>query len=195
MKTFFELLAICTFISGCYPKINGTSRVINLTEKTPANIEQLQIECQSLEQVGDVHDLIKKIDSDIEAVHNLINNYEIPEVKEEIIDIARRIQMSVDELTAIIDSDYSQNSYLQNVEWEIIPRNVLIATNDRKWKFLAAGVEQAYTWSGEITNAHEMMNFKIEDNVLKVNFARPASLIELCQLQKTLVLVIGVVVE
>jgi Zn-dependent M32 family carboxypeptidase len=158
------------------PKVTGKTVYKNQQQQA-----ELSDSCEALQQLGSVKSLLQKIKSDMSRIHKMMDEPDLQSIEKDVRRLAKRVHENSVTLIQIIDSDFSKVTLTQKIRWSV-------KAEKSHWQIHRAWVEKAYNWSGPAPEILQSLEINSGDHSVEVTLERPASLVEVCQLQKTLVL-------
>lgn len=180
MKILVTFLALLMF--SCLQHVAGESQHGTTTEESAAIISQ----CQELSKIGNVKELSQEIDLSMMQIEKLLQQKDLTQVEETIRELATQVKDNSNLLVSIIDSKFSVPDHVQNLNWQIKPL-VYPRSMDREiWKISNYSFEKIYTWNGESPELASQFKVFTDQNQLSISLTRPATLIELCQLESSM---------
>lgn len=165
-------------ISGCTATIEGQSLRHN-----PEEAKEIKEKCHELKKIGNVSTLSDKIDAEMGAIEEILTQAEPTQYEIEIKSHASRVRNYTSQLIEVLNSEYATPNYMQYLRWEI---------NDSIYEPVSGKIENVFLWNGEDSNLAKQFDIKISRSGLRVQLIRPASLIEICQLEKLMNVVLAV---
>lgn len=169
-------VAICS--SGCTATIEGQSLRSN-----PEQAREIVEKCRELKKIGNVAVLSDKIDTEMEAIEEILERADPTKYEVQIKTHAERVRSHTGQLIEVLNSDYAKLDYTQVVRWTI--------TSDFDTP-VSAKVEKAIIWNGEDEILAGQFDIKVSRSEVRVQLVRPASLIELCQLERMMNVILSV---
>ncbi len=185
MKNVIALLCLTGMLVGCEaPEIQGQNIYQNQSE-----MESILKSCERLDKLGNLRDLRSQIHSQMGYLKALINQ-SAPE--EQVRSLTHKIQKDAQNLNRIIGSKYSSISEIQSLFWDLSSSHLGLSPEAaRYWKLADMKIDQIYSWNNETRNIWENLHLSLSENGGGfVSLSRPASLIEICQLQEAMVIVV-----
>ncbi len=184
MKSVFCTIATTLLLSGCFPSVDGKSIYLSKNEYS-----KIASECRNLNKIGDYQRVKIKINADVDHVKRLIANDDLQKVKSEIEFLQSRIQKNSDLLIKLLGQENSAVSYTQSLKWVLGAEDLGFKNQGfGAWQIHSAEIVNIYSWNGENKNLIKTVKIDIHPDEVIIRFQRPATLIELCQLQQTIVM-------
>ena len=188
MKILISILAL--LLCGCVPTIEGKNI---FSQKTDAS--KLKVICEELASIGNASELIDAINQDAQQILTLLNEEDPSSVLAEVKRLKHQIQGNVKTLSALLGPKFTDANFKQEIKW--------VATKDdyqrflpvlRQWHLtdseLAAGydLESGDSFEDGASNKDLLRwtSSRISGSKAIFSFSRPASALQLCQLQNTI---------
>lgn len=189
-KWIWLLLSVALF-NGCTATIEGES-----LRTSSEQVKIVQEKCNGLRKLGNVAQISDQVDTEMAAIEELLSLHDPQGTKDAIHLHAQNIKQQSNKLIEILGSQYAETDQTQFVRWflyeDVYPVSAIMAT---PFKPVSAKVTKAFIWNGEDTSLPEQFDIQIKSNRVRVQLIRPATLIELCQLEKLMNLVLSVTFE
>lgn len=187
------LFSICLMSVGCLPEIKSS-----YDNKQPAEAAVILEDCRALQGQGDVRLLVSSIRNKKEELINLSNQEMTEEVSAKAHVIAESIQALAGQLINILDSDFTQAKFEQRLRWQIQPQDykyMLSEYNQANAVIVGASADAVYSWNAQDEKLRQDVLISHDQQSVQVEFRRPASAVELCQLQSLFVIVLKIDLE
>lgn len=184
MKLSWTLFILMAVLTGCLTKVKGRN-----TYSNPDSQAQIQLGCQLLRGEGSFPELSKKISSDVRRIDALLEKKSPESQEKEIRRLGSRAIQNSQKLVNLVSSEFGALDYEQKIRW------VIGSEDARSLRPVRAHFVSGYHWKGEAPYLEEALRIDFEGSQAIVELVRPASLVELCQLQETIVIVLEIEFE
>lgn len=187
MKTTM-LLAALSISLGCIPAPNGKSYFLSESEKV-----RIEGACEEIDGIGDLRRIRAQIARDMERIKGLLRRHDVTRVRSEVLRLGERVRENSTRMMEILGPEFVEIDSVQSLQWNLAARDLgLREDKPRYWSIHQVTVEEVYNWQGEIRDFKEITFVEWQPKSLTVRLERPASAVEICQLQETLVIQIRV---
>jgi len=175
MKTIefiFILLAATAYSINTYATLGG--RNIFSSEAESAEVTQ---GCLELQALGNVHELTSRIDANTDKILKIMKDDDPTEDTPEVHRLSEMIKADGDVLVSILDSQFTKQKYIQNLVWRLEDRRLDISQITKTYAF------EGINFKGQAPELTQQLSFEIKGDTVFAHLIRPASLVEICQLQ------------
>lgn len=189
MKRWELIIWGALILAGCHDPIDGKNFYLSSKEKSG-----VVARCKELNAIGIKHEARAEIASDMRKIKKIIGQDDLLSSKDEIVRLSDRIKDNSDRLMQMAKSEYIENSYRQRLVWNLGRKDFGLSEKPGKhlWKIRAARIVGVYNWQGENDALANRVELSASDDGVVVKLQRTASLIEICQLQETIVIALEV---
>jgi hypothetical protein len=157
---------------------------------------QVKAKCEALKLQGNLVDEQKVISERMGRLVELLDSDNLESKETELAEIVQKIAQTSISMKAKLDSKFADISLQQAITWKISWRDFqhrlpLVNHSQLGWKLKRIEIEKFMSGGVEQVLPKSAWTILVDDHAGLVRLNRPASLLEVCQLQKTL----GVVVQ
>ncbi len=189
MRLFIAGLGLL-ILTGCIRTIENQSNISRSADERKV----LSRECTELRALGSVRKLIGSIDRDAKHLEKLLDRSDIVQNYDKIIALCDKITNQAQQLIALINSRYLTERRMQEITWLVEPIETQPAPFDRDFRYeiVKAELTDFYTWAGASPVLVSSMSVENNGDNVVVKLSRPADLVELCELQQFINVVLNV---
>jgi len=167
LDKFLILLLTCAF-SGCVASIEAES-----IYSSPQHENEVSLQCQELKKIGNVAVLSDQIDAEMNLIEDAIGTVDSDSYDYEIKPHVELIQKYTEQMIGVLNSQFAKIEHTQFLRWNL-------KINHPQ----SAKIDKVVLWNGENAELSKQFQVKIHSQGVTVQLIRPASLIELCQLER-----------
>jgi hypothetical protein len=191
MRSLPIILLMGLFLLGCVnPK---SERNINFIME-PSELIVLKAHCEEINSHGDILLLLQEIKRDSKEVLQIL---EVPGkgARAELSELAARISENSRRISHLSKSEWTTERWQQEVVWRIDEEDFSKSIGtyfDNGFSILNASIESLYLMGLPRDDLNSKFSIEHEGNVVLVKYKSLGSSLELCQLQKTLIVILDV---
>ena len=183
------ILGVSLLLSGCFPTVKNEFLV-----RPPEDIARLRLDCRELQEVATVADLTKQLHLDTERLLEIGRD---PDPSTKLIEaemIMHRVKEVANQLHEVANSRFSTPDLEQKLIWTLDKRRLEkllpLAAPGLPWHVKEVDIVAAYSWHGQDEDLKRAASMTFSPHMVQVVVSRPASLVEICQLQTTNTLIL-----
>jgi hypothetical protein len=193
MKTFIRLIFITTTMLSAVSCMRPIKQ--DQIQFSGHDLESINSECELIKNEGSILDLIKVIKMNHKKVMTLLErndpSLEIDKIKE----LALSSKESGEKIRSLIRSDWSKGKWNQEISWSIHKSDFSPTTGahiPQGFKMLDAEIDSIYFMGEEREDLRGQISFELVNGVVRVKFSTLASSLDVCELQRSLVIVTAI---
>lgn len=193
MNFFILIICLCFLSYGCVqPKTE--SNVTFLMDPTEYNI--LQSHCEEINSQGDILSLLQEIKLDVQKVLRLLKSPG-KSTRSQLSYLAEQIEVKSFKIQTLSKVEWSTEKWNHEIIWKIDEKDFGKWADRLRESFIfgEAQIESIYFMGLKRDDLKGKMTFEYSDSGVLVKFKSLGSALELCQLQKTLIIVLDIHVE
>lgn len=176
-------------LSGCLPAVDGTNFFLSSKES-----KSVSARCRELNRIGDLEGTRAMIAADMGRIKNLIAKDNVEAHREDLSRYSQRVKASTKQLLQLAKPEYVSPDYPQRLRWSLSAEQLGLAEKSefRWWKIKSVSLAGVYDWKGENKALKKRMSLRHDQSRIELRLERSASLVDICQLQQTLVVQLNV---
>ncbi len=175
-------------LTGCRaPVIQGKSIFLSSSEKT-----DIGTVCSELAGIGNIKELREQFHRDVLTLKELAADGS-ERALQMIPTTAERVRITGENIKALVDPKFTSIDRPQRLAWDLsFPEMGFGAGAEKYWTISHVVIEKIFTWKGEDPELAEFLKLDITRNGVDAIFERPASPLEVCQLQESILFLVKV---
>ena len=185
MKSFFLSNMVCLFIFGCVHPKNEKNITFNMD---PLEYKILQDHCEEINSHGDILKLLQEIKIDVQEVLSLMENPG-KVTRNQISHLAEEIARKSQKVRSLSKSEWTTQRWDHEIVWRIDDQDFR-----NNFSLIEANLESIYFMGQERNDLTGKVKIIQERKLALVKYRSLGSSLEICQLQKTLILLMNVYV-
>lgn len=187
MKKLISLLAFCLFNSSCVISIPQTGIA---PYRMPDGIKEIYRQCDLINKTGDIFNLLGEIRRDTREIILILEEGKEREPETLIEVLADNIRRKSELVTELSKKEWTTPDVRHEINWLI--RKEDFRNTVENFSFDTFKVEKIYFKGEERPDLKKQIRFSLEGNKLYVKYLNSATLLEFCQLNETLMVVVEV---
>lgn len=171
-------------LMGCRAPVDGKNFYLSSSEKASV-LER----CRSLNAIGNLAQTRGSISKGMRKIKEILGQEDVIDHKDELIALSEKIKASSDRLLLLATPENVDPAWPQRLVWRLTWTDLGLSPKPGRglWHLRSAHLSHAYNWEGENENLLDRTSIQQTSEGLLIQFARTTSLIEICQLQETIV--------
>lgn len=189
MKIVFLVISIIFILSGCL-KTKETKRTLSSNQEEA----QLYKDCSEINNIGDVRELVAKVNTDANKIHALSSEENPYKNLNEINLISDELTNTIMKLKTLLKSEWVEPKMNLYGTWVITSNDLLspLFINPKQIDIVQV-IPHSFIYDGaEVPNLEQILKFKNEGSQLIVNLMKPSGSIEMCSLIRTMAILLTV---
>jgi hypothetical protein len=187
MKRLISLLALCLFHTACVISIPQTGMA---PYRMPEGIREIHRQCDLINKTGDIFNLLGEIRRDTREIILILDEGKAAKPETLIEVLADNIRRKSELVTELSKNEWTTPDVRHEINW-------LMSKDDfrntfENFSFSSFKVEKIFFKGEERPDLKKQIRFSLEGNKLYVKYLNAATLLEYCQLNETLMIVVEV---
>ena len=194
MKTLMKLLLLAMSLSmaGCYKTKSVKQIRFNMDAQDK---EILMGQCEEMKSFGDINELLKEIKKDTKTLLSLLEDEDMLKNKSGISKLAERIDMNSKGVIALSKNEWIESRWDFEAEWVIDKEdfNDVVGTHIKKAFLIKdASLQKIYFHGEERIDLLNNITVTQKYNNVNIRYKNRGNSLELCQLHKTMMVLVNV---
>lgn len=186
MKVFFILLALTSMSVGCI-RIKSSQDVRSAPE---ANEDDIQRSCRVINETGNIFELLRQIKFDTRRVITLVSGPSPADQAPEIERLAQEVHLNSDLVMKLAQKDWNYPVVTSEINWRIQDKD--LPYHPRVVRIKGAEVLKIFFQGSERADLKERLKIILQGPDLLVSYKGLSTLLEHCQFNETLMIVLEV---
>ncbi len=186
------IILLCLLFTGCIRNIDKQAYELTLTQ---ADEDALWKSCREIDQIGNLSEYMRLIKLETDLMLELIDNLEIHDSAAEVIELNDSIAENINEARKLIDVSYTTPQWQYQVKWRVDRKDFkgLIGNYLPKgFKIQSIRPVTARLFGEEADHLLSGLKYAQKGKSIEFTYAGLGSSLEICQLQKTRMIVVEV---
>lgn len=161
----------------------------------PEELKTLNAQCQEIKTEGDIYELLRSIKMETNRAFALLDEENPQEHADEVATIAESINQKTKRVLNLSKTEWTNSNWNHLVSWRINSEDFkdLIGTKFNKgFSILNAEIESVSIHGKKRNDLISKINLHKKYNLIDVNYENKSSSLDICQLEKTLVVTLRV---
>lgn len=158
---------------------------------------EFKAQCRKLDHLGSYVTLRSAVRSDMGRIHSLLKYKDLTSVADEIDSRSKQIQTRMAQMMSLTTPDFTNATLNSILHWHVSNEQLGLGPSDEltSLQITAAHVTEAFNWQGASVEIKSRARLELSPSGIDVELVRPASLLEICQLQETIAISVELTLE
>lgn len=194
MRSAVYILLLCPFLFGCLKPKSERNLSFNMD---PSELSELKAHCEEINAHGDILQLLQEIKSDTKEALRIL---EMPGkgARIELSSLAASISEKSQRISHLSKEEWTTERWKHEVVWRIDEEDFTRSVGtffENGLSILEAKIDSTYLMGQKRDDLISKFSIEKEGNLVLIKYRSLASSLELCQLQKTLLVVLDIYVR
>jgi hypothetical protein len=192
-KTTMTLfLATAILMSGCFKTIVAKQSTLEMNAIDKNSVGNA---CKEINSQGDIFKLLKEIKNDTNEVIKILEDGDLPSKEARVTEIASKVDQKTKLVLTLSKAEWVSNQWTYEVKWNVDEEyfdDLLGAHIKNGFDLKKAVIQDVYFMGEKRADLIKKMKLVKDGNTFFVTYKNKASSLELCQLHKTLMVIVKV---